>query len=103
MVHGVEHRGVAHPLADPKLDADAGVEEQHGCQGEQEEGHHDEGGVRLPVSHRAPPLLAAHVVVVVQKVVLHLREKEREEVFELIYHYKKILFANRYVPGHNPV
>lgn len=72
MVHGVEDRGVAHPLADPQLDADARVQEQHGHQGEQEEGHHDEGGVGLPVGQRVPVLLAAHVVVIVQKVVLHL-------------------------------
>lgn len=72
VVHGVEDRGVAHPLADPQLDADARVQEQHGHQGEQEEGHHDEGGVGLPVGQRVPVLLAADVVVIVQKVVLHL-------------------------------
>lgn len=77
MIHGVEDGRVPHPLADPQLDADAGVEEEHGCQGEQEESHHDEGGVRLPVSQRAPTLLAADVVVIVQEVVLHLGE-ERE-------------------------
>lgn len=75
VVHGVEDRGVAHPLADPQLDADAGVEEQHGCQGEQEKSHHDEGGVGLPVGQRAPTLLTAHVVVVVQEVVFHLWEE----------------------------
>lgn len=74
MVHRVEDRGVAHPLADPQLNADARVEEQHGCQGEQEKSHHDEGGVRLPVSQGAPTLLTAHVVVIVQEVVLHLSE-----------------------------
>lgn len=49
VVHGAEDRGIAHPLADPQLDADAGVEEEHGGEGQQEEGHHDEGGVGLPV------------------------------------------------------
>lgn len=74
MVHGVENRGVTHPLADPQLDANACVEEQHGCQREQEKSHHDEGGVRLPVSQRAPTLLTAHMVVIIQEVVLHLRD-----------------------------
>lgn len=72
VVHGVEDRGVAHPLADPQLDANACVEEQHGRQREQEKSHHDEGRVRLPVSQRAPTLLAAHVVLIIQEVVLHL-------------------------------
>lgn len=79
VVHGVEDRGVTHPLADPQLDADAGVEEQHGCQGEQEQSHHDEGGVGLPVGQRAPTLLTAHVVVVVQEVVFHLWRRERRK------------------------
>lgn len=78
MVHGVEDRGVAHPLADPQLDADTRVEEQHGRQGEQEKSHHDEGGVHLPVSQGAPTLLAAHVVVIIQEVVLHLSEGGRK-------------------------
>ena len=81
MVHGVEDRGVAHPLADPQLDADARVEEQHGCQREQEQGHHDEGGVRLPVGQRAPTLLTAHVIVIVEEVILHLGEGGREKSF----------------------
>lgn len=77
MVHGVEDGGIAHPLADPQLDADAGVEEQHGRQREQEKSHHDKGGVHLAVSHRAPTLLTAHVVVIVQEVVLHLGMEDR--------------------------
>lgn len=77
VVHGVEDGGIAHPLADPQLDADAGVEEQHGRQREQEKSHHDKGGVHLAVSHRAPTLLTAHVVVIVQEVVLHLGMEDR--------------------------
>lgn len=76
MVHGAEDRGVAHPLADPQLDADAGVEEEHGGQGQQEKGRHDEGGVGLPVSQGAPPLLTANVMAIVQKVVFDLEASE---------------------------
>lgn len=90
MVHGVEHGGVAHPLADPQLDGDARVEEQHGSQRKQEESDHDEGGVELPVSQRVPSLLTAHVVVIIQEVVLHLRG--RSETFTL-YSGKKIRVA----------
>lgn len=84
MVHGGEDRGVAHSLANPQLDANARVEEQHGRQREQEKSHHDEGGVRLPVSQRAPPLLTAYVVEVVQEVILHLQGvKGREKLLVL--------------------
>lgn len=76
MVHGAEDRGIAHPLADPQLDADAGVEEEHGGEGQQEQGHHDEGGVGLPVRQRAPSLLTADVVAVVQEVVFDLKESD---------------------------
>lgn len=76
VVHGAEDRGIAHPLADPQLDADAGVEEEHGGEGQQEQGHHDEGGVGLPVRQRAPSLLTADVVAVVQEVVFDLRESD---------------------------
>ena len=79
VVHGVEDRGVAHPVADPQLDPDARVKEQHGGQGEQEQSHHDEGGVRLPVSHGVPTLLTAHMVMIVQEVVLHLGEARRKK------------------------
>lgn len=78
VIHGAEDRGIAHPLADPQLDPDARVEEEHGGQGEQEKGHHDEGGVGLPVGHRAPPLLTANVITVVQEVVFDLRERKRK-------------------------
>lgn len=33
VVHGAEDRGITHPLTDPQLNADAGVEEEHGSQG----------------------------------------------------------------------
>lgn len=78
VVHGVEDWRVTHPLADPQLDANTRVEEQHGCQREQEKGHHDEGGVGLPVRQRGPTFLTAHVVMVIQEVVLHLRELGRQ-------------------------
>lgn len=77
VVHGVEDRWVAHPLTDPQLDANAGVEEQHGRQREQEKSHHDEGGVHLAVSQRTPTLLTAHMVVIIQEVVLHLGREDR--------------------------
>lgn len=80
MVHGAEDRRVANPLADPQLNANPRVQEEHSCQGEQEKSHHDEGGVRLPVSERAPALLAAHVVVIIQEVVLHLGDGGRKAV-----------------------
>lgn len=76
VVHGAEDRGIAHPLADPQLDADAGVEEEHGGEGQQEKGHHDEGGVGLPLRQRAPSLLAADVVAVVQEVIFDLRKSD---------------------------
>ena len=72
MVHGVEDGGIADPLADPQFDANTRVEEKHGRQREQEQRYHDEGGVHLPVSVRAPTLLTAHVVVIIQEVILHL-------------------------------
>lgn len=72
VVHGAEDRGITHPLPDPQLDADAGVEEEHGGQGEQEKSHHDEGGVGLPVSQGGPSLLAANVITIVQEVVFDL-------------------------------
>lgn len=49
VVDGVEDEGVPHPLADPQLDADACVEEQHGGQRQHKQSHHDEGGIRLPL------------------------------------------------------
>lgn len=78
VVHGVEHRWVAHPFADPQLDTDAGVQEQHGHKREQKEGHHDEGGVGLPVLQWVPVLLAADMVVIVQEVIFHLGLERRE-------------------------
>lgn len=73
VVHGVEHGRIPDPFVDPQLDADAGVEEEHGDQRQQEQSHHDEGRVRLTVFERWPTLLAAHVVMIVQEVVLHLK------------------------------
>lgn len=32
VVHGAEDRGIAHPLTDPQLNSNAGVEEEHGGQ-----------------------------------------------------------------------
>lgn len=89
MVHGVEDKGVSHPLADPQLDANAGVEEQHGCQREQEEGHHDEGGVRLPVRQRLPSLLTADMVVIIQEIVFHLGKRGKKIVQPWMNNHKK--------------
>lgn len=72
VVHGAEDRRITHPLTDPQLNADAGVEEEHGGQGQQEKSHHDEGGVHLPLSQRAPSLVTANVRAIVQEVVFDL-------------------------------
>lgn len=76
MVHGVQHGGIPDPLVYPQLDADPCVKDKHGRQGQQEQCHQDEGGVRTPVGGRVPALLAADVLLVVQEVVLHLRTGE---------------------------
>lgn len=76
MVHGAEDRRVSHTFADPELDADATVEEEHGGEREQEQRHHHEGGVNLAVHQRMPALVTAHVMVVVQEVILHLRNTD---------------------------
>lgn len=75
MVHGAEDGRVSHTLADPELDSDATVEEEHGSERQQKQSHHDEGRVDLPMLKRTPALLAAHVMEVVQKIILHLRNK----------------------------
>lgn len=76
MVHGVEDGRVSHTFPDPELDADAAVEEEHGGQRQQEQRHHDEGGVNLTVQQRMPALLTAHVMMIVQEVVLHLKNTD---------------------------
>lgn len=77
MVHGAEDGRVSYTFPDPELDPDAAVEEEHGSQRQQEQCHHDEGGVNLTVHQRMPAFLATHVVVVVQEVVLHLRNTDK--------------------------
>ncbi len=77
VVHGAEDGGVSHTFPDPELDADAAVEEEHGGQRQQEQHHHDEGGVNLTVQQRMPALLTAHVMMIVQEVVLHLRSTDK--------------------------
>lgn len=49
MVHGAEDGRVSYTFPDPELDPDAAVEEEHGSQRQQEQCHHDEGGVNLTV------------------------------------------------------
>ncbi len=77
VVHGAEDRGVSHSFPDPQLDADAAVEEEHGGQRQQEQRHHDEGGVNLTVQQWMPALLTAHVMMIVQEVVLYLRSTDK--------------------------
>lgn len=78
VVHGVEHGRVAHPVAYPQFDAYPCVQKQHGSQRQHKQSHHDEGGVHLPVGQRVPTLLTAHVVVIVQEIVLHLKMAGRK-------------------------
>lgn len=72
VVHGVQDRGVPHPLPNPQLYPYPCVEKQHGCHGHQEQSYHDESGVHLSMGQGTPTLLTTHVVVVVQEVILHL-------------------------------
>lgn len=76
VVHGAEDGWIANPLADPQFDTNAGVEEEHGSEGQQEKSHHDEGGVGLPVRQSAPCLLTANVVAIIQEVVFDLRDSD---------------------------
>ena len=81
MVHSTEDGRVAHAFADPQLDADARVQEEHGRQGQEEERHHDEGGVDLSLLQGLPELLTTHMVLLVHKVILHLQGRNKPGVY----------------------